>query len=239
MSNNVLVMTVKERKDLSRDCLCTMRETLLSLVPLYIVDASTNNPLTQVEIKAWYGQEAEYLENASYGIVAGWNRGMDKVWEKHPDADVWLVNNDVVFKRQGWLDRLSNRLNISPDVGVIGDYCNILFGHKFASGGVWGFNLARARGLAENGKILDEQLNFCGQDVDICIRMMKAGFEVNFAEGMEYGPDPYILHLESATMRTSHQQAELYKLREPERKRIIDKHGRKDYKEGYEGVDTP
>src|SRR3972149_8784262 len=237
---DVIIMTVKGQKHLTRQCLRGLFETARRDFKLIIVDAGEDSE--RFLPADWHDIEGEFevLIHPKMAISAAWNEGMASILKTQPnlfteECDIWLLNNDVIFHRPVWFDLLSLRLNDS-DVGMVGTSSMSLFGHPFVTGGIWGFNLANALEIAEDGRILDEQLNYSCMDVDLSIRFSRAGYLVTHVPGIEWGPDPMITHLISQTVYANEGMREVFKKREPERRRIIDKHGRKDGLFGYEGV---
>lgn len=244
---NFIVMTVKGRRDLTETCFRTMKETLLPDEDPHIVliDAAT-----EVEDKVWYDDLKSYYDTTGlrpvylfhkdgFGISKAWNEGiqLSEMAAIKPMGDdlVWLLNNDVAFKRSGWLTALSDRLLV-PGTGMVGTYGMSVFGLPFVTGGIWGFRLSVALEVAEDGKVLDERLNWSCQDVDLSVRIAKAGYTVTHVPGIEWGENPMLVHGISQTMLSERPLHELYKMREPERRVLIDKHERRDGKIGYDGV---
>lgn len=245
---NAIAMTVRGRKDLTKQCLNTLNNTLEEeTVVVSLVDAGEGEDRISRygELDAWMDllngyrtvMLMEYVPGTS--ISQGWNLAMQilALYWNPEETNCWLLNNDVVFKKPGWLKLLADRLAV-PGTGMVGCYGMSVFGHPFVTGGIWGFRLCDALRLAENGKILDEEhFNLSLQDVDLSLRFVKAGFTVTHVSGIEFGEDPYLVHGISQTGLALHgSETALRKLREPERRAFIDKWGRKDGKEGYEGV---
>ncbi len=249
MTVNAIVMTVRGRKDLTEQCLRSMVATLGSeQVLLSLVDAGEGEDkiVPSRELNFWIGglngpMIETYFHESGCGISRGWNLALERVHHFWCEDEIncWLLNNDVVFKKTGWLKLLADRLAV-PGTGMVGCYGMSVFGHAFVTGGIWGFRYSDAAALAsvEGGKILDEgRFNLSLQDVDLSLRFAKAGYTVTHVPGLEFGEDPYMVHAISSTGLKLHgSEAALRKLREPERRAFIDKWGRKDGKEGYEGV---
>ena len=249
MTVNAIIMTVRGRKDLTAQCLRSMVATLDGeQVLLSLVDAGEGSEkiLYSQELNVWLGGLngpviETYFHEPGCGISTGWNIAIERAnhyWHNE-EMNCWLLNNDVVFKKPGWLKLLAGRLAV-PGTGMVGCYGMSVFGHPFVTGGIWGFRYfdASALVLAEGGgDILDEHFDKSLQDVDLSLRFAKAGYTVTHVPGLEHGEDPYMVHSVSSTGLTLHgSEAALRKLREPERRAFIDKWGRKDGKEGYEGV---
>jgi len=241
-----IVMTVKGRQDLTEACLRSMVKTLDEVISFVLIDAGIGkdrfsldllfdllDPCENIPKGGWH------YRNADCNIPQGWNYGLNVVQEAGYDPDVtnvWLLNNDVVFKKSGWLSQLDMKLEESG-VGLVGTYGMSVFGWPFVTGGIWGFKLSDALRLREGLQVFDERFAHSLQDVDLCIRFANAGLTVTHVPRMEFGDDPYLVHAISQTELSLHGSMEdLYKLREPERRLFIDKWGRRDGKEGYEGV---
>jgi len=235
---NVIAMTVLGRQDLTDRCLKTAAETIGDeIVKICLVDAGEGRDKTNVErlyaSVANSGIVLMYVHKPACGISDGWNTAMGKLsgW---PDVNCWVLNNDVEFRKAGWLKLLEDRLRV-PGTGMVGCYGMSVFGWPFVTGGIWGFRLDAVP--TEGGKILDERFNYSLQEVDLSIRLAKMGYAVTHVPGLEHGDDPYLVHGISQTGLSLHgSEVQLRKLREPERRAFIDKWGRKDGKEGYEGV---
>lgn len=234
-----IAMTVKGRYDLTKNCLTTMGQTLREdqIDAISLVDATPASDTDQIDVdkmREWLGSGAETISyvNQPCKIVEGWNLSIAELIKlfpnsRHEEVNVWIVNNDVWFRKLGWLDRLNARLN-QPGTGIVGSYSMSVFGHTFSTGGIWGFNLANALKVAENGKILDERLNYCCQDVDISIRLANIGLPPTHVPDTEYGPDPYLEHGISKTVMQDLGHDRVMSIRSEEEKILIDKHGRKD-----------
>lgn len=243
---NYVVMTVKGRRDLTETCFRTMGETLVGekLPIIVLIDAGreSEEKVWLEDIREWYDlsklEPVCIFRGEGFGISEAWNFGIQLVAKRIKPSDqdlIWLLNNDVTFKRSGWLKALEDRLLI-PGTGMVGTSAMSVFGLPFATGGIWGFRLPVALQVAEDGEILDERLNWSCQDVDLSLRIAKAGYTVTHVPGIEWGENPMMLHGISQTMLSDRSLHELYKMREPERRILIDKHGRRDGKTGYDGV---
>jgi len=240
---NAVIMTVKGRKDLTWQCLETLKETLIgneNFTPyIYLILVDAGDMLEEFGATTFLNFVAPhsfitagYLSAKGCGISEGWNRGINALMKTYPstpreEIDVWLLNNDVIFKKEGWLEALSNRLHV-PGTGLVGSSAMSVFGHPFATGGIWGFNLATALSIAEDGKILDEKFNYSCQDVDLSIRMSKAGYVVTHVPGVELGDDPMMTHLVSQTVYSNESEQSVLEKRKPEFEYLIQKHGRKE-----------
>lgn len=231
-----IAMTVKGKKDLTENCLRTLSRTLErdKIHALAIVDASSPaDQIDQIELRGWLGNSTlllDYKVEEGCGIVYGWNRAIDNLIALTPNIDkeqvnLWILNNDVVFRKPGWLDRLNDRLS-QPGTGVVGSTSMSVFGHNFSTGGIWGFNLAKAVEVAEDGKILDERLNYCCQDVDISIRLAKVGLPPTHVPGTEYVEDPYLEHAISKTVMDIG-YSRVMEIRAVEEQILIEKHGKR------------
>lgn len=241
-----VIMTVKGRKDLTEECLRSMVRTLDLPIGFVLVDAGVGP-----EERFGLGVMEDVFQNKEYvywylhefmvcNIPEGWNYGL-RLLDYHravsePDrTNVWLLNNDVTFHRRGWLSMLANRLR-EGHTGMAGSTAASVFGLGFASGGIWGFRWDAAMEVAEEGKVLDERLNYCCQDVDLSQRMRKAGWEFSHVPELEHREGPYLIHMESQTVSATGNER-LRELRAPERRILIDKHGREDGKSGYDGTE--
>jgi GT2 family glycosyltransferase len=241
---NVVIMTVKGRKDLTERCVRSFAATTSEDErTLLLADGSEyEDRVTHEEWMTWFPRSVLLpVPCPNTNISQGWNAGIQFWMRIKPDMTndrIWLLNNDVVFRKPGWLKLLSDRLDV-PGTGMVGAYTMSVFGLPFATGGIWGFPFGVAMQVAEEGytkKVLDERFNLSCQDVDLSVRIANAGYTVTHVPDIEFGNDPYLLHGISQTVSQGHSPEELYKMREPERKLLIDKHGRRDGRIGYDGV---
>jgi GT2 family glycosyltransferase len=195
MSKNVIVMTVKGHTALTYQCLETLKSTIgVDSIPIIIIDAAEAHD--KVDLSAIPSDLEVHYENwSNCGISRGWNIGIELAETIVGDiGNVWLLNNDVTFDKVGWWQKLNDKLN-EPNVGIVGTYAMYSEDVKagFITGGIWGFKLSIAKSVAEDGKILDEHTNFAGQDVDLSVRIARAGYTVTCTEGVElFGVDPAI-----------------------------------------------
>lgn len=244
---NAIVMTYKGRKDLTKQCLQGLVRTLDRPAVLSLVDAGEGaEVVTDKELQEWLGVKQEgaifdgnlrgyFLSRwPSYRITESWNIGitsiedeLKRLWVSPEQVTIWVLNNDVVFNRPGWLSSLETRLDV-PGTGLVGSSAMSVFGHPFVTGGIWGFNLAVGKSVAENGKILDERLNYCCQDVDISIRVAKAGYVITHVPDVELSSQPMITHLVSQTMYTLEPESTVLEKRKAEFDILIQKHGRRE-----------
>jgi len=241
---NIVVMTVKGRLDLTRQCLVGLAKTAKQVIDkVVIVDAAmfpSSDFVDAAYARLWYGGDVIVITSTGCNIPEGWNTGISyaRDFVKVGAGDeklIWLLNNDVEFIASGWLEKMEQRLR-EPGTGMVGTGAMSVFGLPFVTGGVWGFRLKVADEVSETSEVLDNRLHFCCQDVDLSVRIAKAGYVVTHVPGIEWGEAPMLVHMISQTMLADHTEKQLYELREPERKILIDKHGRRDGRSGYDGV---
>ena len=243
----ILVWNIRGRKDLTDQCFKTMRPTVdWSTIRVMILDASLPNedPITTDDMLRWIpgGTPWHLFKHPGFGLSQGWNtlvgyaRDTLKGLGIDPHtANFWLVNNDLIFLKPGWLELLSNRLG-QGNTGEIATGKMTVFGHNFVSGAVIGFNLGKILDLMPSGEIMDLDLNYAYGDVLMSMMIEKAGYELQVVFGIEWGNDPYIIHLISQTVYGREGQDKVMEYRREEGKKFIDRYGRKDGLPGYEGL---
>lgn len=247
-----LLMTVRGFKEMTRTCIETMCKTLDYKPNLIIVDGSEpKDAIHEDELAEWTESEKLSLTNILLyrpGCTSpqGLNIGLrfieseiclnDRIIMKQHNT--WLLNNDIVFKKRGWLRELASLFyaHDSHKLGIVGSTSMSVFGWKFVDGGIWGFNMETAQSIKEGDTYLDERLCYCCVDVDMSIRMEKAGKKNVVALGLEHGQDPMFDHLVSRTTYGHEGEQVVLEKRRPEFRHLIDKHGRLDGQEGYAGI---
>lgn len=228
---NYVVMTVKGNQKLTKDCLKSLAKTIDAdqIEELIVVDAGFGEERFNERDESLNIPKiptVQCMHRANVGISEGWNIGIEHIAVKadRTKSFVWLLNNDVIFNHKGWIEALSGRLSVAG-CGIVGSTTASVFGHGFASGGIWGFRLDTALKVAENGKVLDERMNYAFQDVDLSVRLAKEGYEVTHALGVELGADPMMTHLGSQTTGLSEKSQQL---RKEEERIFLEKHGRRE-----------
>jgi GT2 family glycosyltransferase len=110
-----LVVLAWNRWDLTRRCLDTLRETDLTDAEVLVVDnGSTDETPTALAAYPW----ARAIRNpTNLGFVRGNNIGIARA---DPDSDVVLLNNDLEFPQQDWLQKLRACAHSRSDAGVVG-----------------------------------------------------------------------------------------------------------------------
>ncbi len=111
----VLVILAWNRWDLTRRCLESLRRTDLEVSEIVVVDNGSTDETPQRLTEIAGIRVVTLPENL--GFVRGNNAGI-AIADR--DADVVLLNNDVVFTQRDWLVRLRACAHSAPDVGVVG-----------------------------------------------------------------------------------------------------------------------
>ena len=91
------------------------RHTDLSGVDVIVVDNGSTDE-TPAQLRAYDWVKVVSLPK-NLGYVRGNNAGIAAA---DPGSDILLLNNDVEFREDGWLDRLREAAHSAPDVGVVG-----------------------------------------------------------------------------------------------------------------------
>ena len=115
-SRVAVVVLCWNRWSLTQRCLETLRRhTDLSDVDVIVVDnGSTDETPDRLSGYDWL-RVLSLPKNLGY--VRGNNAGIAAA---APGSDILLLNNDVEFREDGWLDRLRQAAHSAPDVGVVG-----------------------------------------------------------------------------------------------------------------------
>jgi glycosyltransferase involved in cell wall biosynthesis len=121
---NIVVATYN-RLELTKQSLPSFIETASSTIPymISVVDNGSKDG-TQEYLKELFKQKK--IDNL---LLLSENIGISKahniMWKLYDDIDFYgKVDNDMLFKKQNWLDELVNVLQNSPELGVAGYLCN-------------------------------------------------------------------------------------------------------------------
>lgn len=234
---NVFILTCKGRKDLTEACFRSMSSTLGVLTQdalMIVVDAARGqDALTHDDVRVWLAERMPviYTQWPNCTLTSGWNYAIDSLRTILPadyrldQVNVYLMQNDAIFLKEGWLTKLEDALT-ARSVGTIGTSGMSVFGYSFVTGVIQGFRLSDGLAVAENGKVIDGRFNHAYPDVDLSIRFTKAGYRNYRVPGMEYGEDPYIKHLVSATMYSEHGVDKTLEMRASEEQIFLEKWGK-------------
>jgi len=97
-------------------CLDSLLATAPHAAELIVVDNGSSDETPRA--LAAYADRARIVTLAdNLGFVRGMNAG---IMAAHPDDDVVLLNNDLVFGQADWLERLRDAAYAAPEHGVIG-----------------------------------------------------------------------------------------------------------------------
>lgn len=234
---NAFILTCKGQKLLTEQCLSTMAATLGVLTQpamLVVVDAAEGqDALTYEELRAWTDKRLDviYTRWVCCTLTRGWNFAINSI--KHlvlPDQNlakvyVHLTQNDAIFLKEGWLQKIEEALG-KPNVGSTGTSQGVTDGYPFVTGVIQSFILSDGLIVAVGDKIIDERFNHAYPDVDLSIRFSRAGYKNARVEGIEYGNDPYIQHIISATMYSEHGVDKVMAMREEEKQIFLSKWGK-------------
>jgi GT2 family glycosyltransferase len=111
----VLVVLAWNRWELTERCLRTLFETELGGAHVWVVDNGSTDE-TPERLAGMDGVRVLRLER-NLGFVRGNNAAIEAV---PADADVVLLNNDLVFEQRDWLTRLRRVAASSAEIGVVG-----------------------------------------------------------------------------------------------------------------------
>ncbi|HUP22822.1 MAG TPA: glycosyltransferase [Thermoanaerobaculia bacterium] len=114
-----LVLLAWNRWDLTRRCLESLRRTSLDRAEIVVVDNGSTD-----ETPERLGEQDDIRVVTlprNLGYVRGNNAGIAAA---PSDADVVLLNNDLLFEQADWLERLRDCAHSTPEVGIVG--CRLL-----------------------------------------------------------------------------------------------------------------
>lgn len=243
-----LLMNVRGRKDLTRNCLLSLGRTIGQRpdVDLIIVDGSLDDesPLEQTEVDRWLEQADcllglfRLLSEPGCTMSSGLNIGFAKAAEVEygglKDHWVIVINNDVIFNESGWLEMIEQRAK-EPGIVMLGSGAMSVFGHPFVTGATWGVNLWDAFSVSPDRNIMEPSLQYAYSDVALSIRLSRVGV-VTHIPGLEWGEHPKTTHLVSQTVYSREGYETVMEYRRKEAKIFIDKYGRRDGKTPYEDI---
>ncbi len=188
--------------DMTYKCLDSFMQTIGSLdVEVFVIDNGSKDSGKIFELLLAYKQYERdklkfnfrrYTDNAP--IAQRWN---EAIIESLGEIIV-LVNNDVVFNKVGWLDKLILPIyNSSAIVGVTGSKLMSWNEFSFLEGAFIAFSRTVANEFSDSGKLFDEQFEFTGEEVDFCHRV-----ELNGKKLIETGIESqgYVTHLHHGTL---------------------------------------
>ena len=110
-----LIVLAWNRWDLTKRCLDTLRKTDLTGAEVLVVDNGSEDE-TPEALKA-YGWLRVSRNPSNLGFVRGNNAGIAAA---DPESDIVLLNNDMEFEQEDWLQRLRDCAHSTPDAGVVG-----------------------------------------------------------------------------------------------------------------------
>ena len=198
-----LIVLAWNRWDLTKRCLDTLRKTDLTGAEVLVVDNGSEDE-TPEALKA-YGWLRVSRNPSNLGFVRGNNAGIAAA---DPDSDIVLLNNDMEFEQEDWLQRLRDCAHSTPDAGVVGcrlrlpDQKLLHAGTFILPDSMWGqqigclqkdvgqFTSTREvegivfacayirREVIERIGALSEDFQSYFEDTDYCFRAREAGFRV-------------------------------------------------------------
>lgn len=110
-----LIILAWNRWDLTERCLETLRETDLTGAEVLVVDNGSTDETPRRLAEIDWVRVLTLPKNV--GFVRGNNAGIETV---APGSDIVLLNSDMEFFQEDWLQRLRECAHSAPDVGVAG-----------------------------------------------------------------------------------------------------------------------
>lgn len=172
-------------------CLRTLRETADQPYQLIMIDNGSDdgNECSRLLDKYYdYKTDQVFKFTANEPVSVCWNKAIE-----HAVGDtIMLINNDVVFHRNGWMSMLAAPLNFDQ-VGATGSHKMSWNGFDFLEGSFLAFRRDRVMRIAVDGKLFDEQFEFTCEEADFCERLTRAGLTL-IETGVESGGMATHLH---------------------------------------------
>ncbi|RBP50997.1 glycosyltransferase [Arenicella xantha] len=110
-----LIVLTWNRWYLTERCLDSLAQTNIGDAKVLVVDnGSTDSTLKNLENYDWL--DVISLDK-NYGYVRGNNAGIEA---SDPDSDIVLLNNDLQFTQEDWLERLTDCAHEQDDIGIVG-----------------------------------------------------------------------------------------------------------------------
>ena len=170
---------------------------------LFINNGSTDQTRDEFEHLAptWTWQYFAGYKAHNYGRTVGlasaWNRGwkMHLALEPRPEYVVF-ANNDIVFHKFGWWDKMRQRLDGGLDLVGIQEMTWYKF--RFVEGSLFAARSEVLETLQEKpGRLFDTRFRLSCEDVDLSQRFLKAGLKI----GQVHDVQPsYLVHAGHATI---------------------------------------
>lgn len=165
--------------DMTRNCITSLCATASQQFELILIDnGSRDYPKTYEFLNELAGVGSEYKLSARVVRNEG-NIAISKCWNdtilQTSGEQIFLVNNDIVFHRKGWMTVVLDSLHRS-NVGAVGLQGMSWNGFTFIEGAFFCFNRGLVGQLAgPEGRMFDEQFIFSCEDADVCRRMQNIG----------------------------------------------------------------
>ena len=199
MDLSIIIVNFNNRK-LLEDCLASIYASTKNISFEVIVSDNGSNDGSNELVKKNFPKAIMIENHENLGFSKANNLGL-KIYKGRYAV---LLNNDTVVK-PGAFERMVGFMDQDPRVGACGPkLLNVdgtvqrqggIFGKKFwLSNGpvevkfVIGACLMVRRSVIDMTGMLDEKLYFYNEDLDWCIRIRKAGYQITFPAGCGSGP---------------------------------------------------
>jgi GT2 family glycosyltransferase len=220
VSTVYIIVVNWNRPQLTLDCLRSLRTLDYRSYKTVVVDNGSSDD-SVARIRSAFPETKVIATGKNLGFGGGNNRGIRFALENGANY-VWLLNNDTIVQ-PNTLTKLLERACESPSIGAVGSVLcysidperiqawgggdvNFLFGrtdHFHAPTNLGPSAFLTAASLLVRADAIqkvdgfDERYFLYWEDVDLCYRIRKAGYELAVA------PDAKLVHLESATLTTN------------------------------------
>lgn len=133
-------------------------------------------------------------------LASAWNRAWGM---RSPSVRYALfANNDIVFHKFGWWDRMREALDPSAGSGqglaLTGIQEMSWYRFRFVEGSLLAARTETLAGMEEDGRLFDPRFKLSCEDVDLSERFLRAGLEIGQTHGLQ--PE-WLVHIGHQTLQ--------------------------------------
>lgn len=194
-----VVVVAKGMWPVTQRCLETLLETTngktLDLIYLDNGMPASENSWEQAVKWSWETYKCKVLKfEKAVSLAHAWNVGFGMTYAQYcTDGAVLFINNDLIFKKSGWLEQFEIELR-KEDVGITGMLGMSWFFTPFIQGSIFAI---RPKQFYAGGEVgFDERFVFTCEETDINCRIQRDGYKISQLPHLK---NEYIEHMEGAT----------------------------------------